>query len=223
MSVCSLTKLVNGAVISHSTIAHPMALLKQGYNCCKSGVCLRNFWQKGWTLLLCNSYHSRAQHFSWQFLCDRHVINFVIIFTFTSLCTWLLTNVPQWYISLPHDFNCTKSCCSWGAINLTSTSSTIIGNCSTRVNAPVRIDDARVPCRIVKYVVTEHNVPGLNSLTLRKGTKPLEIFMLQCFHFVFSYVPFHTYLWGNDTDNLIHGMTWSSRMCRTVASGNDPL
>ena len=72
-------------------------------------------------------------------------------------------------LSLPHDFNCTKSCCSWDTVNLTSTSSTTIGNCSTRVNAPVRIDGARVPCGIVKYVVTEHNVksiPGLNSLRL---------------------------------------------------------
>ena len=70
-------------------------------------------------------------------------------------------------LSLPHDFNCTKSCCSWGAVNLTSTSSTIIGNCSTNFNVPVRIDYARVPCGIVRYVVTEHNVestPGLNSL-----------------------------------------------------------
>ena len=44
------------------------------------------------------------------------------------------------------------------------------------------------------HMVTEHNVPGLNSLMQRKGTIQLEIFMLQCFHFVFSYVPFHTYL-----------------------------
>ena len=62
--ICSLTKLVDGAVVSHSTIVHQIAFLKQGQSCCKSGVHLLSFSQKGWTFLLCNSYNPRAQYLS---------------------------------------------------------------------------------------------------------------------------------------------------------------
>ena len=37
--------------------------------------------------------------------------------------------------SVPHDFNCTRSCCSWSEVNFTLTSSTIIGSCFTRLSA----------------------------------------------------------------------------------------
>ena len=47
----SLTKLVDGAVVSHSTIIHQMAFLEQGQSCCKSTVHLLSFLQKGWTFL----------------------------------------------------------------------------------------------------------------------------------------------------------------------------
>ena len=47
--------------------------------------------------------------------------------------------------SVPHDFNCTRSCCSWSEVNFMSTSSTIIGSCFTCLSAPVRIEEDRIP------------------------------------------------------------------------------
>ena len=49
-------------------------------------------------------------------------------------------------VSLPHAFNCTRSCCSWDTVNFPSSSSTTIGSCFSCLSAPVRIDEAKVPC-----------------------------------------------------------------------------
>lgn len=65
----------------------------------------------------------------------------------------MLSTMMNWasLLSLPHAFNCTRSCCSWGPLNFTSISNTIIGSCwpdrvATHFSAPVRTEEAIVPC-----------------------------------------------------------------------------